>query len=126
MPNTKNCSNVATSYPSLFYINSRSVKNKTLYLNDYISTYNYDFAAFSETWFMASDDNNTYINSLVPNGYAIKHIDRDDGRRGGGIALIYKQCFNIKQVEIVKNTQFECIMCTFTLNTTCIKLTTYQ
>ena len=33
---------------------------------------------------------------LLPDGYAIHRADRTDGRRGGGVALIYKQCLDIK------------------------------
>ena len=43
------------------YINSRSLKNKTLYLNDYITTHKYDLVAFTETWFNSTDNNESYI-----------------------------------------------------------------
>ena len=85
----------------MFYINARSVKNKTLYLNDYIATHEYDLIAISETWFMDSDSNEVYINALLPAGYGIKHMDRD----GGGVALIYKQSINIQKTERMKYTQ---------------------
>ena len=52
-------------------MNVRSVKNKTLYLCDYIATTNSDFVALSETWFNSEEDNDTYINSLLPAGYVL-------------------------------------------------------
>ena len=36
-------------------MNVRSVRNKTLYLCDYIATTNSDFVALSETWFNSED-----------------------------------------------------------------------
>ena len=39
------------------------------------------------------------------------HRDRDDGRRRGGVALIYKESLSIKSKETVKFSQFEFIMC---------------
>ena len=69
---------------------------------------------------MASDDNDTYINALVPTGYSIKHVDRDDGRRGGGVALIYKQSLHIKQTVHQAYTQFEYMLCALTIKNICI------
>ena len=34
---------------------------------------------------------NSYINALLPEGYAIHHVDRGSGKRGGGVALINKK-----------------------------------
>ena len=44
--------------------------------------------------------------------------DRADGRRRGEIALIYKDCPNVKRKEIVKCSQFECIVCCITADKT--------
>ena len=73
------------------------MRNKTLYLCDYIATTNSDFVALSETWFNSEEDNDTYINSLLPAGYAIQHANRDNGRRGGGVALIHKNTIKLKK-----------------------------
>ena len=83
-------SSAREKYLSLCYINSRSVKNKTLYLNDYITTHDHDLVAFSETWFNSTDDNDPYISALLPDGYDIRHVDREQGKRGDGVALMYK------------------------------------
>ena len=100
----------------MFYINSGSIKNKYNYLNDYISTHDYDIVAICETWLGTSDYDDTCVNGLLPPNYGIHRADRRDGRQGGGVALAYKQSLNIKCKEPVMCTQFECIICAMTLN----------
>ena len=104
------------------YINSRSLKNKTLYLNDYITAHKYDLVAFTETWFNSTDNNESYINALVPDGYAIQHVDRDNGQRGGGVALIHRTSIKLKKEKIMKFNQFEVLMCLLNLNNTVISM----
>ena len=72
----------------LFYINAGSVKNKYIYINDYILTHKFDIIAICETWLGISDYDDTCVNGLVPDSYNIHRADREDGRRGGGIAII--------------------------------------
>ena len=103
-------------------LNSRSLKNKTLYLNDYITTHKYDLVAFTETWFNSTDNNESYINALVPDGYAIQHVDRDNGQRGGGVALIHRTSIKLKKEKIMKFNQFEVLMCLLNLNNTVISM----
>ena len=104
------------------YINSRSLKNKTLYLNDYITTHKYDLVAFTKTWFNSTDNNESYINALVPDGYAIQHVDRDNGQRGGGVALIHRTSIILKKEKMMKFTQFEVLMCLLKLNNKAISI----
>ena len=59
---------------------------------------------------ISSDYDDTCVNGLLPDTYKIHRANRADGRRGG-IALIYKDCLNVKRQEIVKCSQFECIAC---------------
>ena len=63
---------------SMCYINTRSLKNKTIYLNDYIAINKYNLIAFSERWLNNTDDNAPYINVLLPEGYDLKHVDREN------------------------------------------------
>ena len=74
---------------SMCYINTRSLKNKTIYLNDYITTNKYDLTAFSETWLNSTDDNATYINALLPEGYDLKHVDREKLKMGSEVAELH-------------------------------------
>ena len=101
---------------TMLYINAGSVKNKYIYLNDYIATHNFDIVAICETWLGISDCDDTCVNGLLPDTYAIHRADREDGRRGGGVALIFKQCLNVKRKEKVSYSQFECIICSLVIN----------
>ena len=103
-------------------MNVRSVRNKTLYLCDYIATTNSDFVALSETWFNSEEDNDTYINSLLPAGYAIQDANRDNGRRSGGVALIHKNTIKLKRNTTLNFTQFEHIKCTATCDNKSIQI----
>ena len=90
------------------------MRNKTLYLCDYIAATNSDFVALSETWFNSEEDNDTYINSLLPAGYDLQHANRGNGRRGGGVALIHKNNIKLKRNATLNFTQFEHMKCTAT------------
>lgn len=97
------------------YINARSVNNKTLFLQDYIYSNQYDIFAISETWLNCEYTNDLHINALLPPGYKIFHIDRENNERAGGVALIYKQSIKIRFKEITKQSQFEHLKCTLYL-----------
>ena len=60
------------------YINTRSVRNKTIFLNDFISTHNFDLFAISETWLGCEATNDIHINSILPDGYMMHHVWRSD------------------------------------------------
>ena len=85
------------------------MRNKTLYMSDYITTNNLDIVAICETWLSKGDE--PYINALLPDGYGIKHFDRDDGRRGGGVALIIRESIKIIRAENLQCEQFEGMLC---------------
>lgn len=88
-------------------MNVRSIRNKTLYINDYITTHNIDIFAVSETWF-DTDTDDICINELLPNNYEIKHVNRSNDKRAGGVALIYSTSLKIVQHTITTQyTQFE-------------------
>ena len=89
------------------YVNSRSVRNKTIFLNELKSIHNFDLFAISETWLGCNVTNNIHINSILPDGYMMHHVDRNSERRGGGIDLIYKMCLEVRPNKLLKFTQFE-------------------
>ena len=102
------------------YINAGSIKNKTTFLNDHISTCNYDIFAITGTWLNCEATNNTYINALLPPGYSIYHTDRMNEERGGCVALIYRQHIFVIQHDTGKPKQFEYLKCTVKLNRSAI------
>ncbi len=84
-------------------------------MHDYILTHDYDIFAICETWFTAATSQ-TAINALLPPGYAIHHVDRLDGERGGGVALVYKQHMPITMRLNTRLVEFEYMQCAITLN----------
>ena len=86
------------------------------------TTHNYDLVVFTETWFNSTDNNESYINALVPDGYAIQHVDRANGQRGGGVALIHRTSIKLKKEKMMKFNQFEVLMCSLNLNNTVISM----
>ena len=70
-------------------INPRSVKNKTLSFCDYIISNDFDLVAVTETW-LGTSIGKACISELLPCGYQFKHVPRSGGRRGGGVALIFR------------------------------------
>ena len=53
---------------------------------------------------------------LLLDDYTIHRADRTDGRRSGGVALIYQQCLDIKCNKTVKYAQFEYLLCSIVVN----------
>ncbi|VDI45621.1 Hypothetical predicted protein, partial [Mytilus galloprovincialis] len=95
---------------SLFSLNCRSVKNKTVSLCDFIQSINVDLLALSETWLGTTIDK-LVTSELIPDGYDIHQVSRKD-QRGGGLAVVYKTNLDVK---LVKNdchsTHFELMEC---------------
>ena len=85
--------------------NARSVRNKTDEIVQYILEKNIDVCIITETWL--KNDDNVIIGELVPSGYKIDYVSRN-GRRGGGIAIIYKATCRLQKLEpIITSDAFE-------------------
>ncbi|XP_062595717.1 uncharacterized protein LOC134257091 [Saccostrea cucullata] len=93
---------------SLSSLNCRSVKNKSLSICDYILTEDLDLVALTETWLGSSVDE-AVVNELKPSCYEIIRQDRNSGRRGGGIALVFKNGIDVTVLNTSSDifTQFE-------------------
>ncbi|XP_052791884.1 uncharacterized protein LOC128226025 [Mya arenaria] len=68
--------------------------------------------AITETWLGSSIDREC-SSELVPTGYAMKHVPRS-GRRGGGVALVYKTPIKVRIESSTKDniySQFEHMDC---------------
>ena len=59
-----------------------------------------------ETWLNCEATNYVYTNALLPPGYTIYHVDIANEATGGGVAIIHRQCLNIKLCVNIKFTQF--------------------
>ena len=89
---------------SLCLLNARSVKNKTADLFDDICDCKADLVAITETW-LTTDDAAVRA-ELCPVGYKIS--DRPlTGRRGGRVALIYRDLLPVRRIDAGKKESFE-------------------
>ena len=86
------------------YLNTRSCRGKTEDIVDLILEESVDILFITETWLKESGDEVT-INDLKPPNYELKSLPRKD-RRGGGIAVIYKESLNPK-INFKDETTFE-------------------
>ena len=86
-------------------INTRSLKNKTLSFCDHIISNDFDLVAVTETRLGTSIDK-ACISELLPSGYQFKHVPRSSGRRGGGIALVFKASMNLRIVASSHDNDF--------------------
>ena len=94
-------------------LNIRSLKNKTTSLFEFIVSHNLDVLALTEAWLCNGD--NIILNELLPPGYDFRHVDR--GRRGGGVALIYKKDISFRNIVTTNEiTQFELLDCIIKVN----------
>ena len=86
---------------SIFSVNVQSAKNKTDVISELIVENNIDILALTETWLSAGDRDKVTRGSLTPPGYSLVDAPRT-GRRGGGVAIIYKSSFNLSTVKSEK------------------------
>ena len=64
------------------YINTRSVRNNIIFLNDFISTQNFKLFAISEAWLVCEATNDIHMNSKLPNGLTMHYVDRNSEHTG--------------------------------------------
>jgi len=66
-----------------------SVANKRFSIADFMVSRDVDIMALTETW-LGHDNDKQILHDLVPLGYNILQVSRSSGRRGGGVALLFK------------------------------------
>ena len=70
-----------------------------------LNSNNIDVCFVSETWL----NPNISSNFVCPNGYNILRNDRSDSRKGGGVAILYKNDWKI--LNVYPSEDFECLWC---------------
>ena len=99
-------------------LNARSVRNKTVYLRDFILDNKLDIFCITESWLCESDI--TIPSEIAPDGFSFANFPRKQGK-GGGILIIYRSSLKIKcNYEPVTN--FEAVNCKLILNDRTIDL----
>jgi hypothetical protein len=102
-------------------VNARSIANKTEAINDHITEHNLDILAVTETWLSHGSKHDLELSSICPSGYSITHSPRV-GRRGGGLAVIYRDSIAIKPQSKFHAKSFESMELLMTVSSTCIHL----
>lgn len=87
-------------------LNSRSVRNKTLILKDYVVEHDIDVLALTETWLQPDNTDDLVIKELCPTGYSFLHAPRSTGR-GGGVGVLFKDSLKMKKIDKQKFHSFE-------------------
>ena len=87
-------------------LNTQSLTNKTLLLNDFILDQGIDFLCLSETWHRSGDY--LTLNEATPAGYKYIEKARSSGR-GGGLAMFYRDTFCLAELQVPDSSSFECI-----------------
>jgi len=82
-----------------------SLCNKAITINNYIVERHLDFIAICESWIKLQD--NVTIAKLGPPGYSLDLKPRPGSKRGGGVAVIYKDTFKFKTVATLDFSTFE-------------------
>ncbi|XP_070403983.1 uncharacterized protein [Nothobranchius furzeri] len=84
--------------------NARSIANKSFSLNELFSSQTLDFMFFTETW--QREGEYIHLNELCPAGCAVFGMPRPS-RRGGGLAVVFKETFICKVLNTQAFTSFE-------------------
>uniref|UniRef100_A0A672SSK0 Reverse transcriptase domain-containing protein n=1 Tax=Sinocyclocheilus grahami TaxID=75366 RepID=A0A672SSK0_SINGR len=89
----------------LAFLNIRSLKNKSFLINDLITTNNLDFMFLNETW-LEDSCSATVLNETAPPNFTFMSVCRTV-RRGGGVAALFKDVYQCKQVSFGQYLSFE-------------------
>ena len=79
-------------------INARSVQNKTSEIADYITDYNIDICAITETWLTKGETDTVVRGQLTPSNYSFLDCPRSKVR-SGGVGVVHRS--NLKVIKQV-------------------------
>ena len=97
--------------------NARSIKNKTLHINELIKDLEIDVFALTETWLRNEENNAVLINEMLPPG--MKYFGKNRTySRGGGVGICLREdIFNKVEIENDEQRQsFEHLSVNLSLN----------
>lgn len=70
-------------------LNTRSIKNKTIVLNDCVIENKIDVMAFTETWLLPGVVDQALKSDCTPKGYVFRGVSRK--KRAGGVGVLCKK-----------------------------------
>ena len=88
---------------TLSVVNARSIYNKLQSFQNYVQDDNTTICAITETW-LSNDENDLRYKEIPPPGYKILSKPHKNGKKGGGIAVVYKASLNIKECQTSSQT----------------------
>ena len=89
------------------WLNSQSLRNKTVAVRELIKDRSLDVLALTETWHTDSKD--VCLPLATPEGYAITEVARSSGSTGGGVAIIFKKQLKCCRVPVPTCSTLEAI-----------------
>lgn len=89
-------------------LNARSARHKAALIHDVIADKRLDLLVLTETW-IPSDAPDAVKLDVAPPGYSVIHRHRGSSReqRGGGLAVIHRECIKATTVDIGEHSEFE-------------------
>ena len=81
------------------HVNARFLNSTKYVIKQHITTTNLDVLAITEAA-LSRDDGDEVLRMACPKGYSAINFPRPNGRRGGGIAIIYRDSVRVSPVNI--------------------------
>ena len=102
-------------------INARSILSNKYVIQHHIIFHDIDLLAITESW-LREDEVDEILREVCPAGYVSLQKPRV-GRRGGGVAIICRDCIRIRLFHLdFAATSFEFMAASLTINSTCFVL----
>ena len=83
---------------NISHVNACSIINKVSQFQLEICDRKTDICAITETW-IKQDDIDAVIKEVPPQGYKILSRSRSGGRSGGGVALVYRDHYSVRELD---------------------------
>lgn len=109
---------------SMALLNIRSLVGKSFLINDFIIKHNLDFIFLTETWLSVNNSDTVLIESAPP-GFIFINEARIH-RKGGGVAILYKETLQCKKMSCGIFNSFEYVAAQLSSPQRTILLTIYR